>query len=392
MPAYERFTVDELDAIRKLSYRDANRQFRVGYRVWARIRRDPTFLPTRYLDPRASTQLAEVVLGKVKEAPHLSAGRLAAALGLRTEGVQGVLRAAGLNKLNARLQFAGYQVEAVRPLQVARLRRILAASPGSLTHQDYKTFGYLRGKHGAAQKRVGGYVVVDSLTGFAALYLSNRPCAAEAVAALRKYCKTSPFRLHGLVLTDNGADFCGHEYSTAVAEEFGCYHRTTQVNHPWSNGKVEALNKTLKYTCFPALGFAAEKDWSTIAAAVDAWMLWYNTRRAHTGWVNQGLPPVAFYELWKKTPGDEAEKLLNLGLLKLDSEWRIRMMGSDSGNAGERPEGSRARGQDTQQGGLPFAFVLERRELAKYTEATGTIEAAKARAREQQTHSLALCK
>lgn len=149
----------------------------------------------------------------------------------------------------------------------------------------------------------------------------------------------------GLVLTDNGTDFLSNEYHDCVVVENHCYHRTTKVNHPWSNGKVEALNKTLKYNCFPALGFAAEKDWTAICAAVDAWMHWYNTTRAHTGWVNQGLPPLAFYQLWNRTPGPEYERLVKLGLIRLDGEWTIRTMGGGPGNAGERPGGTRARGQ-----------------------------------------------
>lgn len=391
MPRVQRFEREQLEAIRRLSFREANREFHIGYRVWSRIKRDPTFQPLRAVDPRRSDELAQAVLRAVREAPHLSAGRLAAKMGLRVEAVQGVLRAAGLNKLNARLQHAGYQVESCRPLEVARLRRVLAAYPGSLTHQDYKTFGYLRGVYGTAQKRLGGYVDIDSLTGFATVFLCSEPSGENAAAAFEKYCKTSPFKIDGLVLTDNGKDFLSEAFYEKVCIEHRCFHRTTKVNHPWSNGKVEALNKTLKYNCFPALGFAAEKDWAAVTAAVDAWMNWYNSTRAHTGWVNQGLPPLAFYELWLKTPGPAYDKLVTLGLIRLDGEWTMRMMGAGPGYAGERPGGSRARGQDRSQDDLPFAFILERAELRKLADGKDLVNLA-ALAREQKTHPLVLAK
>lgn len=391
MPRVQRFNSDQLDAIRKLSFREARELFHVGYTTWRRVKDDPTFVPVRPVDPRRSDEVAQAVLRAVREAPHLSARRLAAKLGLRAEAVHSILRTAGLNELNARLQYAGYQVETVRPLEVARLRRVLAAYPGSLTHQDYKTFGYLRGVYGAPQKRLGGYVVIDSLTGFASVYLCPEANGENAAAAFEKYCKTSPFAVDGLVLTDNGKDFLSEAFYQKVCVEHGCYHRTTRVNHPWSNGKVEALNKTLKYNCFPALGFAAEKDWAAVCAAVDGWMRWYNTTRAHYGWVNQGLPPLAFYNLWVKTPGAPYDKLVSLGLIRLDSEWTMRIMGGGPGNAGERPGGPRARGQDRSRDGLPFAFILEHRELKKLAdgaEVPGLVELA----RGQKTHSIVLAK
>lgn len=369
MPKISRFSSSDLTKIRSLSSREACREFGVGFRVWQRIVNDPTFVPTRHIDPRRSTELAQSVLETVREAPHLSAGRLAEKLSLRTESVQSILKAAGLNKLHARLEYAGYQVESVRPLQVARQRRVLAARPGSLTHQDFKTFGYLRRPGGrSGHKRIGGYLVVDSLTAYASIFLCDSVGGDNAAAAFAKYCAAAPFPVAGLVLTDNGGDFLSDRYRREVVEKFGCYHRTTKVNHPWSNGKVEALNKTLKYTCFPALGMADEGSWPTVVAAVDAWMHWYNATRAHTGWINQGLPPLAFYAVWQRTPGDDAQKMISLGLIHLDSEWRIRTMGSGTGSAGEQPVGSRAREEGQAEHpaqDLPFAFILEKGDLRR---------------------------
>jgi len=60
---------------------------------------------------------------------------------------------------------------------------------------------------------------------------------------------------------------------------------------------------------------------------VDRWMGYSNTQRAHSGWINKGLPPVALLELHEHTPGDHLTKLVNLGLLKLDQDRSLQTPG-----------------------------------------------------------------
>jgi transposase InsO family protein len=56
------------------------------------------------------------------------------------------------------------------------------------------------------------------------------------------------------VLTDNGIQFTnrtrdihdfGHIFNR-VCDENGIEHRLTQVKHPWTNGQVERMNRTIK--------------------------------------------------------------------------------------------------------------------------------------------------
>lgn len=67
-----------------------------------------------------------------------------------------------------------------------------------------------------------------------------------------------PYRLH-TVPTDNGTQFAdlpknrkgpaammrGHPFDRACARH-GIEHRLTKPNHPWTNGQVERMNRTIK--------------------------------------------------------------------------------------------------------------------------------------------------
>jgi transposase InsO family protein len=67
-----------------------------------------------------------------------------------------------------------------------------------------------------------------------------------------------PYKIH-TVLTGNGAQFCIQPcYRHGVTARFmrhmfhircqahGIEHRLTKPNHPWTNGQVECMNRTLK--------------------------------------------------------------------------------------------------------------------------------------------------
>jgi transposase InsO family protein len=62
-----------------------------------------------------------------------------------------------------------------------------------------------------------------------------------------------PYKIH-TVLTDNGIQFTNrkrdqyafHHSFDCVCQEYGIEHRLTETNHPWTNGQVERMNRTLK--------------------------------------------------------------------------------------------------------------------------------------------------
>ena len=74
-----------------------------------------------------------------------------------------------------------------------------------------------------------------------------------------------PYTIH-IVLTDNGIQFgdmplrCTgptaryrlHMFDR-ICREHGIEHRLTKPNHPWTNGQVERMNRTLKEAPFGAI-------------------------------------------------------------------------------------------------------------------------------------------
>jgi transposase InsO family protein len=84
---------------------------------------------------------------------------------------------------------------------------------------------------------------------------ADRPTAVSFLEAL---IAAVPYRLH-TVLTDNGIQFADlpknrdgwtaryrvHRFDQ-ICRANGIEHRLTKPNHPWTNGQVERMNRTLK--------------------------------------------------------------------------------------------------------------------------------------------------
>jgi transposase InsO family protein len=65
--------------------------------------------------------------------------------------------------------------------------------------------------------------------------------------------KAVSYKIH-TVLTDNGIQFTKREGTEAywvipfdrLCDALGIEHRLTKINHPWTNGQVERMNRTIK--------------------------------------------------------------------------------------------------------------------------------------------------
>jgi transposase InsO family protein len=110
-------------------------------------------------------------------------------------------------------------------------------------------------------------VAVDRTSKFAFAELHERITRRDAGNFLRRLIDAVPYRIH-TVLTDNGTHFTdpkGDGWTAAevrqlIAEKAGfrCHgfvlacaendidHRLTKPNHPWTNGQVERMNRTIK--------------------------------------------------------------------------------------------------------------------------------------------------
>ena len=110
-------------------------------------------------------------------------------------------------------------------------------------------------------------VAVDRTSKFAFAELHARATRRVAADFLRRLIDAVPYRIH-TVLTDNGTHFSdpeGDDWTAAevkrlLAEKarFRCHsfalacaqndidHRLTKPHHPWTNGQVERMNRTIK--------------------------------------------------------------------------------------------------------------------------------------------------
>jgi transposase InsO family protein len=97
------------------------------------------------------------------------------------------------------------------------------------------------------------FVAIDRTSKFAFARLVESAGKMAAAPFLRELIAAVPYQIH-TVLTDNGVQFTprkqdihdGWHIFDRVCEGHGIEHRLTKVNHPWTNGQVERMNRTLK--------------------------------------------------------------------------------------------------------------------------------------------------
>jgi transposase InsO family protein len=102
------------------------------------------------------------------------------------------------------------------------------------------------------------YVAIDRTSKFAFVQVVRKTGRTSASAFLVALIEAVPYKIH-TVLTDNGiqftfppryADGWTARYMTHMFDmrcnENGIEHRLTKVKHPWTNGQVERMNRTIK--------------------------------------------------------------------------------------------------------------------------------------------------
>jgi transposase InsO family protein len=102
------------------------------------------------------------------------------------------------------------------------------------------------------------FVAIDRTTKFTFVELHEKADRPIAVRFLEALIAAVPYRLH-TVLTDNGIQFADlprnrdgwtaryrvHRFDQ-ICQANGIEHRLTKPNHPWTNGQVERMNRTIK--------------------------------------------------------------------------------------------------------------------------------------------------
>jgi transposase InsO family protein len=100
------------------------------------------------------------------------------------------------------------------------------------------------------------FVAIDRTSKFAVAQLVEKANRKTAWEFLELLLKAVPYRIH-TILTDNGIQFAEQPrnrntiYSRPmrfdmICETNGIEHRLTKPNHPWTNGQVERMNRTIK--------------------------------------------------------------------------------------------------------------------------------------------------
>jgi len=108
------------------------------------------------------------------------------------------------------------------------------------------------------QGKLHMFVAIDRTSKFAFVELHEKATTAVSREFLLRLIDAVPYKIH-TVLTDNGIQFAdlpknrsgptalwrGHPFDRAC-KRHGIEHRLTKPNHPWTNGQVERMNRTIK--------------------------------------------------------------------------------------------------------------------------------------------------
>ncbi len=152
---------------------------------------------------------------------------------------------------------------------ISRLPEVEGSQPAKRKFKTYP-LGYFHidiAEVQTAQGRLYLLVAIDRTTKFAFVELHEKATRRVAGDFLRALIQAVPYTIH-TVLTDNGTHFTspGNACSAAAdirhaidqgeiflahAFEYACAqnridHRLTKPRHPWTNGQVERMNRTLK--------------------------------------------------------------------------------------------------------------------------------------------------
>lgn len=156
-----------------------------------------------------------------------------------------------------------------------------------------------------AEGKLRLFVGIDRTSKFAYVELHKEAGKMVAAQFLRNLIAVVPYVIH-TVLTDNGIQFTHqlrHKYAfqhifDRVCDEHGIEHRLTKINHPWTNGQVERMNRTIKEATVKRFHYDSHDQ---LRQHLNDFMDAYNFgRRLKT---LKGMTPYEFIcKCWTKTP------------------------------------------------------------------------------------------
>jgi transposase InsO family protein len=240
---------------RKWFYKWQKRRERLGDEgLRSKIREAPK------MPNRVPEKTEEQILNFIKEYPTYGPERTeaelkSAGISVGHTGIYNILKKRGLNTAKARLEWVRKlsgevvtQDEITRDKEKAKNNHIEATYPGQLIGEDTFYIGCLKGI-GKIYHQVG----CDCFSSFGAAKVYDNKTTKASTDFVENHLvkKFAPVRIER-ILTDCGTEYTtwheeaipNHEFKK-TCKKIGIKHTTTKVKHPWTNGYVERLNKTL---------------------------------------------------------------------------------------------------------------------------------------------------
>ena len=154
------------------------------------------------------------------------------------------------------------------------------------------------------------FVAIDRTSKLAFARLYDRAITENAKDFLERLVESVPYKIQ-TVLTDNGIQFAdlpknrqgptamlrGHPFDR-VCKKHGIEHRLTKPNHPWTNGQVERMNRTIKDATVHRYYYATHQH---LQEHLDTFLCAYNfAKRLKT--LNGSTPHQFIVKAWGDNP------------------------------------------------------------------------------------------
>lgn len=210
----------------------------------------------------------------------------------------------------------------------------LPAIEGDRPKKKFKTYpiGYFHIDIAEVRTKEGKlylFVAIDRTSKFAFVQLMDKANRNTATAFLKDLIEAVPYKIH-TILTDNGIQFTfPPRYRDGPTARYvihmfdrccqanGIEHRLTKPNHPWTNGQVERMNRTIKEATVKRYYYDSHDQ---LKAHLHSFLMAYNfARRLKT---LKGLTPYEYIcKIWTNEPDrfivNPSQHIVGLNILGL---------------------------------------------------------------------------
>jgi hypothetical protein len=145
-----------------------------------------------------------------------------------------------------------------RCLQRHGISRLPEVEDDKPTRKKFKSYpiGYIHidiAEIHTQEGRIYMIVAIDRISKFTYVEVHSQTSKTLVAQFLQNLIQMLPYKIH-TILTDNGSQFTNRKQDLyafthildRICDENQIEHRLTKVNHPWTNGQVERMNRTLK--------------------------------------------------------------------------------------------------------------------------------------------------